>query len=282
MCLPLAAALAEEKSAVERGEYVFRASGGCSCHTDWANKGAFMAGGRPIKTPFGTVYGTNITPAMKTGIGGWSDADFIRAMRQGIAPDGTHYFPVFPYTSFTRMSDRDLMDLKAYLFSLPAVEQENIPPDLAAPFGWRPLLGVWKWLYLQPGALGPEPGREAQWNRGAYLAMAPGHCAECHTPRDLMGGLNAEMAYAGSAQGPEGERAPNITPDRETGIGEWSTADLVWYLQTGFKPDGDDAQGLMAELIENGYRYLSKSDLQALAAYLRSLEPVANRVVAGE
>lgn len=278
----VATALAEEKSAVERGEYVFRASGGCSCHTDTANKGVFMAGGRPLKTPFGTVYGSNITPAAKTGIGRWSDADFIRAMREGTAPDGTHYFPVFPYTSFTKMSDRDLIDLKAYLFSLPAVEQQNIPHDLAAPFSWRPLLGIWKSLNFAPGAFTPQPERDAQWNRGAYLVTALGHCAECHTPRNVLGALAADMAYAGSTQGPEGELAPNITPHLEMGIGEWSTSDLVWYLRTGFKPDGDDTQGLMAELIENGYQYINKSDLQAIAVYLHSLQAIANQVTAGE
>lgn len=273
-------ALAETPTAVERGEYVLRATGGCGCHTDSANKGAFMAGGRPIKTPFGTIYGSNITPATRTGIGGWSDEDFIRAMREGLAPDGTHYFPVFPYTSFTKMNDADLIDLKAYLFSLPAIEQENIPPDLAAPFGWRPLLGIWKSLNFAPGVFTPKPEKDEQWNRGAYLVNALGHCAECHTPRNLMGALQNKMAFAGSTEGPEGELAPNITPDEKTGVGEWSAADMVWYLKTGFKPDGDDTQGLMAELIENGYQYLSKSDLKAIAVYLNALEPIANQVIA--
>lgn len=274
------AASAEERTAVQRGEYVFRASGGCSCHTAPATPNAFMAGGRPLKTPFGTAYATNITPDPQTGIGAWTNEDFVRSMRQGVAPDGSHYLPVFPYTSFTKMSRQDLLDLKAYLFSLPAIEQENIPHQLDAPFGWRPLIGIWKALYFEPGPFEPDPGRDAQWNRGAYLATALGHCAECHTPRDAIGGLENERAYAGSAAGPEGELAPNITPDPQTGIGPWTPVDLVYYLQTGFKPDGDDTQGLMAELIDNGYQYMSRADLEALAAYLRSLPPMVNQVAA--
>ena len=237
-----------------------------------------MAGGRPIKTPFGLVYDTNITPDPKTGIGSWSDEDFIRAMTEGIAPDGSHYFPVFPYTSFTGMSREDLLDLKTFLFSVPAVETENLPPDLIPPLGWRPGVGLWKALFFNPGPFQADKDQSPQRNRGAYLATALAHCGECHTPRNFMGGPKADMPYAGSADGPEGQLAPNITPDGKTGIGEWSAVDITWYLQTGLKPDVDDTQGLMSELIENGYRYLSDEDLQAIAAYLRSLEPLGNEV----
>jgi mono/diheme cytochrome c family protein len=268
----------QELSAVQRGEYVFKASGGCSCHTDAKNNGSFMAGGRPIKTPFGSVYSTNITPAPNTGIGKWSDADFLKAMTEGVGPDGTHYFPVFPYTSFTKMTQQDVLDLKAYLFSIPAVEQANKPPDLLPPFGWRLNIRLWKWLYFRPGALPPDTTQSPAWNRGAYLATALGHCDECHTPRNLLGGLKTHMRYAGAVDGPEGELAPNITPDTKTGIGTWSLPDVVWFLQTGFKPDGDDAQGLMSELIDQGYKHLTEADLQALAAYLRTLKPIHNKV----
>jgi mono/diheme cytochrome c family protein len=244
------------------------------------NNGALMAGGRPIKTPFGRVYSTNITPDPKTGLGKWSDADFLRAMTAGVGPTGVHYYPVFPYTSFTRMTRQDVLDLKAYLFSIPAVEQANKPSELFGPFGWRFGVRVWKWLFFRPGTFQPDPAQTPEWNRGAYLATALGHCTECHTPRNLMGGLQTEMAYAGSVEGPEGELAPNITPDTATGIGEWSIPDLVWFLQTGLKPDGDDTQGLMSELITNGYKDLSDADLRAIAVYLRSLKPIHNKVVA--
>lgn len=268
-----------DAAAIERGKAVLQAAGGCSCHTDEKRSGAFMAGGRPIKTPFGTIYSTNITPDRKTGIGTWSDGDFVAAMTRGVGPDGKHYFPVFPYTSFTRMTEQDARDLKAYLFSLPPVEQANRPPELRVPFGWRIGLVVWKWLHFRPGTFQPRADQSAEWNRGAYLVTALGHCGECHTPRNWLGALDTTMAYAGAADGPEGELAPNITPDKDTGIGSWSIADMVWYLQTGHKPDGDDTQGLMSLVIENGYKHLPEPDLRAIAVYLRSLPPIRNKVV---
>ncbi|HEY7493201.1 MAG TPA: cytochrome c [Candidatus Tectomicrobia bacterium] len=275
-----AATFGQEPTASQRGEYIFRAAGSCGCHTDRENKGPLLAGGRPIKTPFGSVYSTNITPDRQTGIGAWSDADFLKAMTQGVGPHGTQYFPVFPYPSFTRMSESDLLDLKAYLFSVPPVVQQAKPADLLFPFGWRAGLRVWKWLYFRPGPFQPDPGQSPEWNRGAYLATAIGHCGECHTPRNFLGGLRSAMSYAGTADGADGELAPNITPDQATGIGSWSVADIVWFLQTGFKPNGDDAQGLMSELIENGYKHLTEADLQAIAVYLQSLKPISNKVQA--
>ena len=271
-------AIGQQNPSVERGAYVFRAAGGCSCHTDVKNDGAFMAGGRPIATPFGTIYSTNITPALKTGIGAWSDEDFLRAMTLGVGPSGKHFFPVFPYTSFTRMTRQDVVDLKAYLFSITPVEQPNRAPELQAPFGWRFGVRVWKWLYFRPGTMQPDPSQTPQWNRGAYLAQALGHCGECHTPRNLLGGLQMGRRHAGTVDGPDGELAPNITPDADTGIGSWSPADLVWFLQMGLKPDGDDTQGLMSELIETGYSHLNEDDLEAIAVYIRSLPAIHHKV----
>jgi mono/diheme cytochrome c family protein len=276
----LAPAWGQESSAVKRGEYIFRATGGCTCHTDVERKGAFMAGGRPISTPFGKIYSTNITPDPETGIGNWSDEAFINAMTHGVGPQGTRYFPAFPYTSFTRMTRQDLLDLKAYLFSIPPVVQENKPVDIMLPFRWRFSMVVWNWLFLRPGPFQPDPNQSAEWNRGAYLATAMGHCVECHTPRNLMGGLNRSMAYAGTEDGPEGELAANITPDENTGIGSWSIADIVWLLQTGFDPDGDDVQGMMSEVIENGYKHLTEADLRAIAVYIRSVPPISNKLEA--
>lgn len=266
-----------EVDAVKRGEYIFRAAGGCTCHTQSEEEG-HLSGGRPIQTPFGTFYGTNITPEQETGIGGWGEAEFVRSMREGLSPRGAHYFPVFPYTSFTRMRRQDLVDLQAYLSTIMPVRRENRPHDVWPPFSWRPLLSGWKLLNFTPGEFKPDPARSAEWNRGAYLAQAVGHCEECHTPRNLLGGLQAKMAYAGTRDGPEGEVAPNITPDRETGIGTWSVADVVFLLRTGFTPSGDDVQGLMAEMIDNGFKYLSDEDLRAIAVYLRSLPPIRNHV----
>ena len=258
----------------ERGKKVFYASGGCGCHTDVQNDGPFMGGGRGIKTPFGIFFGSNITPHPEEGVGRWSDEDFIRAMTLGMAPDGRHYFPVFPYTSFRLMNKEDLLHLKDYLFSLPISSRVNTEHDVPFPFNWRPPLFFWKLLFLEKGSYQPDPSRSKSWNRGAYLSNALAHCGECHTPRNLLGGLNPSMHYAGSEEGPEGELTPNITPDLETGIGNWSIEDIVWLLQTGMKPDSDNVQGLMSESTENGYVHLPLEDLHAIAEYLSSLPPI--------
>jgi mono/diheme cytochrome c family protein len=270
----------QDAEAIRRGEYVYRAGGGCTCHKDPESETLSLAGGRPIKTPFGTIYGTNITPDRDAGIGAWSDLDFIRAMREGESPEGEPYYPVFPYTSFTGMTDRDLLDLKAYLFSLPAASKEDRPPEFGFPYNARSSVRVWRGLNFDPKRFEPDPGRSEEWNRGAYLSQALAHCGECHTPRTFMGATDEDLYYAGSAEGPEGELAPNITPDKETGIGGWSVPDIVWFLQTSFKPDGDDAQGLMGEVVEHGYRHLEESDLKAIAQYLVSLPPIKNEVKA--
>ncbi len=270
---------AQAGAAVQRGQYIFRATGGCGCHTDTPNKGPFLAGGRAIRTPFGTFFGTNITPHAQTGLGKWKEADFVRAMTQGVAPDGSHYFPVFPYTSFTRMTREDLADLWAYLRSVPPVKRANKPHDLGFPFNLRMGAWFWKWWNFRPGSYRPAADQPPDWNRGAYLSRALGHCGECHTPRGLMGAPVAAMRYAGSEDGPEGELAPNITPHRTTGIGEWTLNDMVWFLETGLKADGDDTQGLMSEMIENGYTHLSEADRRAIAVYLRSLPPINNALI---
>lgn len=268
-------------SDVERGRRVFHATGGCSCHTNYPGEGTeapLLAGGRPLETPFGVYYSTNITGDPETGLGRWSDADFMRAMREGLSPEGQHYFPVFPYPAFTGLSDRDLTDLKRYLDSLPAVERPNRPPDAHFPFSWRATLAGWKWLNFVSKRVEPESDQNAQWNRGHYLVVAAAHCGECHTPRTLTGGLDAARSLAGSSEGPEGELAPNISPHEQTGIGRWSIPDLVWYLEMGIKPDGDDTQGLMSEVIEHGYSNLPSSDLEAIAIYLKSIPAIENEV----
>ena len=263
---------------IEKGKYIFHASGGCSCHTDTKNDGAFLAGGRPINTPFGTFFGTNITPDPATGIGEWTDEDFVRAMTKGLSPEGNHYFPVFPYTSFHNITQEDLIALKAYLFSIPAVNQKNIPHDLILPFGRQALLMIWKNVVWSPQTFISNPEQTKSWNRGAYIAQALAHCGECHTPRNLLGGLKTYLHFSGSKEGPEGELAPNVTPHKITGIGDWTKVDISYFLETGMKPDGDYTQGLMAEVIEHGYYYLKVEDLDAVAEYLISLLPINNNL----
>jgi len=269
-----------EMIAVERGRYVVQAAGGCTCHSNPTLDELSLSGGRAIATPFGTIYGTNLTPDAETGIGSWSDDDFVKAMREGIGPDGKVYYPVFPYTSFTKMSDQDVLDMKAYLDTLEPVRNENKEPDFSFPYNARSSIRVWRGLHFDPVRFQPDPDQTDEWNRGAYISEALAHCGECHTPRTFMGATDDDMYYAGSVEGPEGELAPNITPDDATGVGSWSIADMTWFLQTSFKPDGDDAQGLMGEIATHGYSYLTDADLKAIAVYLASLEPIENEVKA--
>lgn len=264
---------------VERGRYLVAAGGCLGCHTDTKAKGPAFAGGGALKTPFGAFYAPNITPHDRHGIGGWSRADFVRAMRRGVAPDGSNYFPVFPYTSFTGVSDADLSAMYAYLMSRAPVDRADRPHQVGFPFVWRFLQTFWKWLFFEPGPFEPDPGRPAAWNRGAYLVQALAHCGECHTPRNRLGALDRGNWLAGTADGPDGEAVPNITPDRKTGLGAWSDDDIATYLSIGMDPEGDFAGSLMAEVIEHGTGKLSKVDITAIVAYLRALTPIENRIV---
>jgi mono/diheme cytochrome c family protein len=269
-------AAAADSAAIGRGAYLFTVAGCAGCHTDVEHKGRLLAGGRPLATPFGVFYGPNITPDPTYGIGAWSDADFIRALREGIRPDGAHLFPSFPYTSFTLIGDADLLDLKAYIFSLPPVAQPSRPHDVWFPFSWRWLQTIWRWLNFTPGPFKPDPAKDAAWNRGAYLVQALTHCGECHTPRDLTGGLKTNLALSGTPSGPQGRKVPDITPDKATGIGSWTHSQLVRFLRTGLMPNGDVVGSLMGEVIERDTSKMTDTDRDAVATYLQSLPPIAN------
>lgn len=262
------------QDSIGRGAYLAAAGGCVSCHTDYKLKTPQFAGGSPIKTPFGIFYAPNITSDRTHGIGGWTVKDFRRAMREGIAPDGSHYFPAFPYTAFTGVSDRDLDDLWAYFASLPPVARPNRKHDLQFPFGWRFAVTFWKALNFQPGAFKPDEKKSPLWNRGAYLVTSLTHCGECHTPRNALGGLQRDRWMAGTKDGPEGEATPNITPHRKSGIGGWTDADLETYLKDGMDPDGDFAGSLMADVIDRSTGKLTDGDMAAIIVYLRSLPPL--------
>jgi mono/diheme cytochrome c family protein len=261
----------------ERGEYLFHAAGCPSCHTDRADGGA-LAGGPAIATPFGTFYAPNITPDRKSGIGDWSYDDFRRAMRRGLSPEGEHFFPVFPYTSFTNITDADLADLWAYLRTVPPSDRASREHKIDFPFGRRFLQTFWRWFNFSPGPFRPDPAHSPEWNRGAYLVKALVHCGECHTPRNALGGLEYDEWLSGTPDGPNGHLAPNITPDRETGIGSWSSDDIAQYLATGLDPSGQDAQYEMAEVVIASTGKLNDRDLKAIAAYLKSLPPIRHVV----
>ena len=258
-----------------RGEYVFKISGCSHCHT--AENGVALAGGRPLVTPFGIFYSPNISSHKTAGIGAWSVDDLQRALRHGLSPDGNDYYPAFPYTSYTRMHGDDLHALHAYLLSLPASEQTNRPHELAWFLQWRFAAQLWKWLFFDAGEFQHRPEQNVQWNRGAYIAEALGHCGECHTSRNLFGALRADLAYAGTRQGPEDELVPNITPHEGTGIGDWGRTELQEFLQFGELPDGEYAAGSMDPVIE-GLRHLTAEDRDALTDYLRALPAIENRI----
>jgi len=260
------------------GEYVYRASGCYACHTDEKGGGQPLAGGYPLATPFGVFYSPNITPDSETGIGKWSEQDFFRAMREGLSPTGDHYYPSFPYASYSKLTDDDLRALWHYLKSRPAVRKQNRPHDLKFFARARAFVGMWKGLYFNPGPYKPDPARTASWNRGAYLVEGAGHCGECHTPRTLLGGIKPSLHLAGTRDGPDDSVIPNITPDRKTGIGKWTQSDIEQYLSIGLAPDGDSAGDLMAEVIDNGLKYLRRDDIAAMAEYLKALPPVEHSV----
>ncbi|MDB5360069.1 MAG: hypothetical protein JWO51_1366 [Rhodospirillales bacterium] len=263
---------AAQSDLVARGEYLTRAGGCFSCHTVPGN--AEMAGGRALATPFGTFYTPNITPDRETGIGAWTDAQFLRALRQGIRPDGANYFPVFPYTSFTGVTDADALAIKAYLFSRPPVHRPNRPHDVAFPFSWRFLQAGWKLLFFSQGPFRPEPAQDGTVQRGAYLVTSLAHCGECHTPRNRLGGLRSSLALSGTKDGPDGKPVPNITPDEATGIGKWDRGDIATLLKTGMTPEESKVKGAMREAVEDGLKYLSDADRDAIAAYLLTLPPL--------
>lgn len=276
--LTVAAGATPADLTLKQGEYIYRAAGCYGCHTDEKHAGKPLAGGHALATPFGTFYSPNITPDLETGIGRWSEQDFRRALREGLSPSGDHYYPSFPYPSYTKLSNEDLHVLWIYLRSQPPVKQVNRQHDLKWFARARSFVGSWKGLYFTPGPYKPDAAKSAVWNRGAYLAEGAAHCGECHTPRSALGGIKKGMYYAGTRDGPDGSVVPNITPDKKTGIGRWRASEVAEYLKTGMTPDGDLAGDLMAEVIDNGLMYLRKEDLAAIAEYVLSLPPVEHAV----
>jgi mono/diheme cytochrome c family protein len=268
LCAALVNAFAQGDA--KRGEYLAKAAGCVACHTEEKKDAVPFAGGRALKTPFGTFYGPNITPHQQAGIGRWTEADFMRAMREGNRPDGKNYFPAFPYPSFTKIADGDLRDLWAYLRSLAPSARANQEHDLGFFYRWRFLVTFWKWFFFTPGPFMNIPGLSDIVNRGAYLVQALGHCGECHTPRNFLGGPKASRFLAGG-KGPDGKDVGNLTP---AGLKKWSDKDLKDFLTTGVTPDGDVPAESMGEVVQNTTSKLTPEDLNALIAYLRSLPPL--------
>ncbi len=260
-----------QEDLVKRGEYLVSAGGCITCHTEEAEDAMPLAGGRAMEAPFGTFYSPNITPDNDSGIGGWSDDEFVEAFWEGVSPAGEHYFPAFPYTSYTGVNRDDLVAMKAYLFSLDPVRKENKEHDLAWYMSSRLAAGAWKELNFTAARFVPDDTKDEQWNRGAYLVRHLGHCGECHTPRSKLGVLQTKDELAGSRLGDE--KIPNITQHRVDGIGRWSASDIEYFLDIGMLPDGDFAGSSMADVIEGNTSKLTREDRLAIAAYLKSVPP---------
>jgi mono/diheme cytochrome c family protein len=261
------AAFAVAQGDAKRGEYLSKAAGCIGCHTETREGAQPYAGGRALKTPFGTFYGPNITPDARAGLGRWSETDFVRAMRDGERPDGSNYFPAFPYPSFTKISDQDLLDLWAYLRTLKPSAQPSRPHELGLLYRSRAAVGAWKKLFFTAGPMKPDPTQSAPVNRGAYLVQALGHCGECHTPRNALGGPKSDRFLAG-AKLADDATASNLTPTR---LKKYSDAELKDILTSGLFPDGDVLGDTMSEVVKNTTGQLTAQDLDALIVYLRSL-----------
>lgn len=266
-----ASALAPHVPNLDNGKAMFYAGGCASCHaTPGQDDKDRLGGGLPLKSPFGTFHAPNISPDPKDGIGGWNEAQFVTAMTKGTSPDGRHYYPSFPYTSYQRMTTADLRDLFAYMKTLPVVSGKVREHDVPFPYDIRRSLGGWKQLFLDGQPFKPDPAQSAEWNRGAYLVNGPGHCAECHSPRNVLGGIDQAKRFAG---GPDLEGqgwVPNIT---QKGLSNWSERDIVRLLENGELPDGDSVGGAMTPVVRNTAQ-LSPTDREAMAIYLKSLPPV--------
>lgn len=256
----------ESFTTIERGRYLVAAGDCAACHT--AENGKPFAGGRPVPTPFGTIYSTNITPDKDTGIGQWTNEDFYRAMHEGRGPDGRRYYPAFPYPWYTKLSADDVRAIKAYLDVLPAVRQENRDPDLPWPLSIREGMAIWNALYFREGQYRTDATKSAEWNRGAYLVEGPGHCGACHTPKNWAGAPKRGEHFAGGY----GEHwyAMSLTGDMRDGLGAWSPQEIVEYLKTGSTAKAA-AAGPMAEVVQNSTQHLSDADLNAIATYLKDV-----------
>lgn len=265
---PLIAGAPANADRVARGEYLTKAADCIACHTV-ADSGKPFAGGVAFKLPFGTIYSSNITSDATHGIGSYSDDEFVRAVREGIRKDGSHLYPAFPYTAYTQLSRDDVLAIKAYLMTLPAVAQPNPPNGLGFPFNQRWAMAFWNAAFFKSERFLPDASKPAQWNSGAYLATALGHCGECHTPRNFGFGLEHGREFAGEEL--QGWRAYNITSDAKHGIGAWSDADLMTYLRLGHAPGHASASGPMGEAVAHSLQFLNSEDASALVTYLRTV-----------
>ncbi|MDN7184175.1 cytochrome c [Caballeronia sp. SEWSISQ10-4 2] len=252
---------------IKRGEYLARAGDCVACHT--ADKGRPFAGGLPINTPFGTIYTPNITSDPDTGIGRWTDADFVRAMHEGIGKSGERLYPAFPYAEYTKVTDSDVLAIRTYLNTLTPIHYTPPRNELSFPFNQRWLMVFWNMFNFKEGRFVPDPQQSAEWNRGAYLVGGLAHCEECHTPRNFTQGLKTSERFSGAEL--SGWHAFNITPDKNAGVGAWTDDELTQYLAAGVAHGRANAAGPMADVVQNSTQYMTPEDLRSMVVYLRSV-----------
>ena len=262
------AARADDQALVSKGEYLARAGDCVACHTDAG--AALFAGGRPMATPFGTIYSSNITPDRETGIGAWTADQFYGAMHTGRFPDGGLIYPVMPFGSYTKVTRADSDAIFAYLRSVPPVHRPDRPNDLRFPYNNRQLILGWRTLFFNEGEYQPDPTKSGEWNRGAYLVQGLGHCAMCHSPINALGGSSESKAFEGGLIPMQNWYAPSLTSNKEAGLGEWSVGEIARLLRTGVSRRGA-VYGPMSEVVFNSTQYLNDADLRAMAIYLKSL-----------
>jgi len=251
---------------IARGKALAVAADCASCHT--ADPAKPFAGGKPIDTPFGAIYSPNLTPDRDTGLGAWSDDDFYRALRYGVAPDGSRYYPAFPYPNFTKLTRPDLLALRAYLATLTPFRNTPPPPQLRWPLNYRMVMRAWNFLFFRPGIFDPDQQKSAEWNRGGYLVTGAAHCGGCHTPKNLLGADKRGRAFGGGLV--QGWFAPRLDNAARSGLKSWSVDDIVEYLASG-RNGKSNAGGLMAEVVVNSTSQISNADLRAIAVYLKDL-----------
>jgi mono/diheme cytochrome c family protein len=252
---------------IARGKALVEAGDCAHCHT--ADPAKPFAGGRRIAmAPFGGVYAPNLTPDRETGIGNWRDEDFVQALRHGIAPDGSRYYPAFPYPYFTKLVRNDILAIRAYLATLEPVRKQTSPPELLFPFNFRAVMRLWNWLYLEPGIIMPDQAKGTDWNRGRYLVQGLGHCGGCHTPKSLFGADKIDRAFAGSNV--DGVLAPRLDNADGSGLKSWTAEDLTEYLRNG-RNARSKAGPMMSEIIANSTSKMHEGDVRAMAIYLKSL-----------
>ncbi len=261
-------ARAQDAALIAKGEYLARAGDCIACHT--AREGKTFAGGLPMKTPFGTLYTSNITPDPQTGIGTWTSDQFYNMMHNGRFPDGGLVYPAMPFASYTKVTREDSDAIYAYLRSVPPVKQRNREHDLTFPFNNRSLIIGWRTLFFKEGEFKPDPTKSADWNRGAYLVEGLGHCGMCHTAINALGGSSQSQAFEGGLIPMQNWYAPSLTSNKEAGLGEWTIQEITDYLRTGISSRGA-VYGPMAEVVYNSLQYLNDDDIRAMAVYLKGL-----------